>query len=83
MDAIVSNEVLEAEKKVIAEKIASLQSRHQDIPEELLYQKQSYDIRINVLVSLVQSEKLTMAGKFHYYSKITSDIFREIQKLCS
>ncbi|KAJ1345130.1 hypothetical protein BSLG_000645 [Batrachochytrium salamandrivorans] len=59
-DLIASNQVLEHEHGQILSKIATLKVTKAVIPEDLQDKKTAYEIRMNLLVTLIQLGKLTM-----------------------
>ncbi len=62
MDDIESNQVLEHEHRLISAEIDALYAQKKKIPEEIEDLKRSYEIKMNLLVSMVQSGSLTMEG---------------------
>jgi hypothetical protein len=61
-DSIVSNQVLEHEHQAILAQIQQCTLQKQPIPDELQDKKNGYEIRMNMLVTMVQLGQLTMQG---------------------
>ncbi|KAJ3217457.1 Coiled-coil and C2 domain-containing protein 1B [Dinochytrium kinnereticum] len=59
-DNIASNQVLESEYTALSAQIASLQAARKAVPEDLNDRKMGLELRMNLLVTLVQVGKLTM-----------------------
>ncbi|KAI8615843.1 hypothetical protein BC830DRAFT_1081011 [Chytriomyces sp. MP71] len=59
-DTIASNMVLEAEHGALVAQITALKAAKKPVPEELMDRKNGYEIRMNMLVTLVQFGTLTM-----------------------
>ncbi|KAI8837334.1 hypothetical protein BC829DRAFT_405150 [Chytridium lagenaria] len=59
-DTIASNQVLEVEYTALTSQIAALQAARKPVPEDLTDRKMGYELRMNLLVTLVQVGKLTM-----------------------
>ncbi|KAL2914184.1 hypothetical protein HK105_206275 [Polyrhizophydium stewartii] len=59
-DRIASNQVLESEHSQILGQIAQLQAAKKPVPDDLSDRRTAYEIRMNMLVTLVQLGKLSM-----------------------
>ena len=59
-DSVFSNQVLEYEHKLISQEIEQLTVQRKKIPDELQDAKMAYEIKMNMLVSMVQLGTLTM-----------------------
>ena len=59
-DTVVSNQVLEYEHKLITQEIEQLTAQRKKIPDEMQDAKMAYEIKMNMLVSMVQMGTLTM-----------------------
>ncbi|KAJ3233236.1 Coiled-coil and C2 domain-containing protein 1B [Chytriomyces hyalinus] len=70
-DNIASNMVLENEHGAILAQISALKVAKKPIPEDLLDRKNGYEIRMNMLVTLVQLGTLTMPA---YIANVKSSI---------
>ncbi len=71
VDEIVSNQVLEHEFNLVCAEIEKLSSQRQKVPEELEDLKNSYQIKMNMLVAMVQTGALTMEK---YVSQVEESI---------
>lgn len=71
VDEIVSNQVLEHEFNLVCAEIEKLSSQRQKVPEELEDLKNSYQIKMNLLVAMVQTGALTMEK---YVSQVEESI---------
>lgn len=60
-----SNQVLEFEHRAISTEIEQLLSQKKPVPDELQDLKFAYEIKMNLLVSMVQMGTLTMEGLSH------------------
>ena len=60
-DYIISNQVLEHEHNSIVQQIAAAQAARKPV-DDLMDRKTSYEIRMNLLVTLVQAGSLSMSG---------------------
>jgi hypothetical protein len=70
-DSVVSNQVLEYEHKLITQEIEQLTVQRKKIPDELQDAKMAYEIKMNMLVSMVQMGTLTMPA---YLERLTKSI---------
>ena len=61
-DNISSNMVLELEHGAISKQIAALQAAKKPVPEDLIDRKSGLELRMNLLVTMVQLGSLTMDG---------------------
>ena len=68
-DHIVSNQVLEYEQAEIVAQITQFQASKKLVPDELQDKKNAYEIRMNMLVTMVQLGKLTMEGYIQQVKK--------------
>ncbi|KAJ3411982.1 Coiled-coil and C2 domain-containing protein 1B [Chytridiales sp. JEL 0842] len=59
-ETIASNQVLEAEYNALVAQIAALKAARKPVPDELDDRKTGYEIRMNLLVTMVQVGALTM-----------------------
>jgi hypothetical protein len=67
VDTIISNQVLEYEHQLISQEIETLTNQKKSIPEDLQDAKFAYEIRMNLLVTLVQAGTLTMPGNVSFF----------------
>jgi hypothetical protein len=61
-DTIASNQVLEHECNLVNQQIASLKVSKKPIPDDLQDMKSAYEIKMNLLITMVQMGTLTMPG---------------------
>ncbi|KNC95914.1 uncharacterized protein SPPG_08672 [Spizellomyces punctatus DAOM BR117] len=59
-DSIISNLVLEKEHEQIVQKITALQASRKPVPDDLSDRKTAYEIRMSLLVTMVQTGRLSV-----------------------
>lgn len=62
LDNVFSNEVLEHEKTQVETQIQSYQSKSQPIPDDLEFRRGDYQLKLDLLVMMVQTGQLTPEG---------------------
>ncbi|TPX59493.1 hypothetical protein SpCBS45565_g07724 [Spizellomyces sp. 'palustris'] len=75
-DSIISNLVLEKEHEQIVQKITALQASRKPVPDDLSDRKTAYEIRMSLLVAMVQTGRLSVED---YVKQLQSGIAQNKQ----